>query len=101
MRTSDKPLCCKFTDNPGRRMRVVLFLIGSCTVWSFPSSARAQFATVYGGPTFDTTTQVGYAGASVPAFGVGNGTAVGGASKLDGITTFGHRAFRLDTSGLP
>src|SRR5215208_5400734 len=72
---------------------------------SVASSALAAPLTVYGGWTFDQTTQIGYQYPFPylqPPFGsiVGNGIAVGYAARYIGSTTpIDQRAFRLDASG--
>ena len=65
--------------------------------------AHAAFITVYGGPTYDSSTQTGYTFpwiAVAPGRGVNDaGTAVGCAKKHDAGDYMGTRAVRWDASG--
>lgn len=57
---------------------------------------------IYSGPTYDTTTQTGSAGMSLPVSPgstAGSGLAVGTSSKYSNGIDLGGRAFRWDTSG--
>src|SRR5436190_1669497 len=68
-----------------------------CGVAMTATGVSAQYVPVYGGPTYDQTTQTGYSGAG--AVYVGNGVAVGSAQKYSGGTNLGERAVRWDASG--
>jgi hypothetical protein len=64
------------------------------------SSASGAFITVYGGPTYDSTTATGYRDPVVaPRLTVGDGTAIGTAFKYSGGTDLGTRAVRWNASG--
>jgi hypothetical protein len=80
---------------------------GALTLGTAP--ARAAVITVYGGPTYDQTTQTGYRDARLPFIPgatrftpgstAGNGVAVGFATKYTGGTNLGLRAVRWTASG--
>jgi hypothetical protein len=67
------------------------------------SPALLASVTVYGGPTYDSSTSTGYFNAlmahQVGSPVVGNGTAVGWAEKYSGGTSEGSRAFRIGVTG--
>src|SRR5438045_2237195 len=88
-------------------MRVsIVFLSVIPTLAVIYSEASAAFITVYGGPTYDATTQTGYqiVGLPDPATGsrsAGNGVAAGYANRYTVGTSVGYRAVRWDASGNP
>src|SRR5262249_27919083 len=94
-----------FTSPPSKERlmqnrHAMLMLLGAAlTAVCGPSSVSAQLVTVYGGPTYDQTTQTGYQISSLHHFTAGNGVAVLGASKRIGGTSLGSRALRWDASG--
>jgi hypothetical protein len=86
-----------------KNQRAILFVLGvALTAISMASTALAEPLIIYGGPTFDQSTQSGYRDPALPlGSSVGNGVAVGYAWKYTGSTTnsAGQRAFRWDSSG--
>jgi hypothetical protein len=85
-----------------RNSRTLFFplaaLLGMC------SAASAQFLTVYAGPSYDQSTQIGFQN---PEYGqppdliAGDEASVGTALKYDAGANLGLRAVRLDASGGP
>jgi len=59
---------------------------------------RADLLPIYGGPTYDSSTQTGYHGGSAARVN-DTGTAVGYAEKYDAGSDMGRRAFRWDVTG--
>ena len=73
---------------------VLLYLLAS-------SSARAQFLSVHGGPTYNQATLTGYQNSVLsvtPGSTAGNGLAVGYAEKFTGGTSLGRRPVRWDAA---
>src|SRR5262245_20933844 len=87
------------SSEPGASMKtqVALALAVASAVGFNSRRASAEFLTVYGGPTYDTTAQIGFVSKEIPQqFGVNlGGTAIGTTYKYNsGSTTLGERAVR-------
>src|SRR5262245_20107136 len=84
--------------------RAIFVLIGAALVLlSVPGPASALFLNVYGGPTYDQTTQSGYQSTSYspypPGSTAGEGVAVGSATKYAGGISIGARGIRWEAGG--
>lgn len=83
--------------------RAMLIVLGAAVAsMAIPSPAAGNYTTVFGGPTWDVTTETGYAPATlpvVPGSTAGNGAAVGYARKYSSGVDLGSRAVRWDASG--
>lgn len=82
--------------------RAILIVLGVVAPIAIASTAAGQYITIYGGPTWNVTTQTGYTFAampSVPGSTAGNGAAAGYARKYADGADLGQRAVRWDASG--
>ncbi|HEY7086808.1 MAG TPA: DUF3466 family protein [Tepidisphaeraceae bacterium] len=83
-------------------VRPLIVLLAGLLMSASVSSSSAAFVTIYGGPTYDSTTSTGYANSLLMFDGgypVGGATAVGWADRYAAGTSLGTRAFRITPGG--
>lgn len=87
----------------GISARVRSCFVAAVLICTFGAPSKSVSAViVYGGPTYDATTQTGYQFPALmtnPGSTAGSGVAVGSDTKYSGGTNLGNRAVRWDASG--